>query len=126
MGKVLIIEDNELNLKLFCDLLAMEEHDVIVSRDGFNILETTLKERPDLILMDIQLNSGVSGLDLIQELKNNQHTKHIPIIAITAFAMRNDEERISRTGCDMYLSKPVSIKKFFESIDIFINPNNNA
>ncbi|MDG1437043.1 MAG: response regulator [Rickettsiaceae bacterium] len=126
MGKVFIVEDNALNLKLFCDLLAMKEHDVIVSRDGFNILETTLKERPDLILMDIQLNSGVSGLDLIQELKNNQHTKHIPIIAITAFAMRNDEERISRTGCDMYLSKPVSIKKFFESIDIFINPNNNA
>ena len=111
MGKVFIVEDNALNLKLFCDLLAMKEHDVIVSRDGFNILETTLKERPDLILMDIQLNSGVSGLDLIQELKNNQHTKHIPIIAITAFAMRNDEERISRTGCDMYLSKPVSIKK---------------
>ena len=123
MGKVLIIEDNELNLKLFCDLLTIKGHKTIISKDGVNIVNIASKETPNLILMDIQLNSGLSGLDLIKNLKKNNITKNIPIIAITAFAMKNDEERISSSGCDMYLSKPVLIEQFFQSIDIFINPH---
>jgi two-component system cell cycle response regulator DivK len=122
MKKVLIVEDNDLNLKLFCDLLTIKECEIIVSKDGVSVVDIAATTLPDLILMDIQLNSGISGIDLISELKANEITKHIPIIAITAFAMKTDEELISKSGCDMYLSKPVSIEKFFQSIDFFINP----
>jgi two-component system cell cycle response regulator DivK len=121
MGKVLIVEDNDLNLKLFHDLLMIQKHEIVISKDGKGLLDLTIKENPDLILMDIQLN-GISGLDLIQELKNEIITKHIPIIAITAFAMKNDETKISKSGCDMYISKPVSIDNFFKSVNQFIKP----
>lgn len=121
MGKVLIVEDNELNLKLFHDLLMIQKYDVVVSKDGLNIMDITTKEKPDLILMDIQLNE-VSGIDLIKLLKKNSTTKHIPIIAITAFAMKNDEAKISKSGCDMYISKPVSIDNFFSAINKFVKP----
>ena len=121
MSKVLIVEDNELNLKLFHDLLMIKKYKVLMSKDGLNILDIAIKERPDLILMDIQLNE-VSGIDLIKGLKKNITTKQIPIIAITAFAMKNDEEKISKSGCDMYISKPVSIDSFFKAINKFVAP----
>ena len=121
MGKVLIVEDNELNLKLFHDLLMIQQYDVVISKDGLNIMDITTKEKPDLILMDIQLNE-VSGIDLIKLLKQNSITKHIPIIVITAFAMKSDEAKISKSGCDMYISKPVSIDNFFSAINKFIKP----
>lgn len=125
MSKVLVVEDNDLNLKLFHDLLAFNSHDIIMSRDGANIVELVESQMPDLILMDIQLN-GVSGIDLIKEIKKNPAISQIPIIAITAFAMKNDEAKILASGCDMYLSKPVSIDNFFSSIEKFIpNPQNN-
>jgi two-component system cell cycle response regulator DivK len=119
MGRVLIVEDNELNLKLFHDLLAILEHEILISRDGVDIINLVEKTKPDLILMDIHLN-GISGIDLIQALKRNQDTQHIPIITVTAFAMKTDEAKISKSGCDMYLSKPVSIDKFFKAIEKFI------
>ena len=119
MGRVLIVEDNELNLKLFHDLLTIQEHEVIISRNGVNIVDLVKDTKPDLILMDIQLN-GISGIDLIQILKANQDTKHIPIITVTAFALKVDQTKISKSGCDMYLSKPVSIDKFFNAIEKFI------
>lgn len=118
MGKVLIVEDNELNLKLFYDLLTIQKYDIAISKDGLNIVKITIEEKPDLILMDIQLN-GISGMDLIKELKQNHATKHIPI---TAFAMKNDEAKISKSGCDMYISKPVSIDVFFKAVDQFVKP----
>ena len=80
MAKVLVVEDNELNLKLFCDLLTIKDHEVILSKDGFNILEIVIEQLPDLILMDIQL-ADVSGLDLIKILKNDPKTNKIPIIS---------------------------------------------
>lgn len=123
MAKVLVVEDNELNLKLFCDLLTIKDHEVILSKDGFNILEIVIEQLPDLILMDIQL-ADVSGLDLIKILKNNPKTNKIPIIVITAFAMKNEVMRISESGCDLYLSKPVSIDNFFFSVERFISNNN--
>lgn len=123
MGKVLIVEDNDLNLKLFYDLLKVKECEVIISKNGVDVENITLKEKPDLILMDIQLGGGISGIDLIRDLKKNKDTKQIPIIAITAFAMKTDEERILESGCDMYLSKPVSIETFFQAIDKFLNNN---
>jgi two-component system, cell cycle response regulator DivK len=125
MAKVLVVEDNELNLKLFCDLLTIKDHEVILSKDGFNILEIVIEQLPDLILMDIQL-ADVSGLDLIKILKNNPKTNKIPIIVITAFAMKNEVMRISESGCDLYLSKPVSIDNFFFSLERFISNNNTV
>jgi two-component system cell cycle response regulator DivK len=121
MARVLIVEDNELNLKLFHDLLAIQEHEVITSRDGKGILELVVTSKPELVLMDIHLN-GLSGIDLVQILKNDSKTAHIPIIVITAFAMKMDEARISKSGCDMYLSKPVSIDKFFKAVEKFLSP----
>ena len=122
MAKVLVVEDNELNLKLFCDLLMIKGHEVIISKDGFDIVKIAIEQLPKLILMDIQL-AEVSGIDLIKALKNNPQTRKIPIIVITAFAMKNEVMRISESGCDLYLSKPVSIDNFFFSVEKFINNN---
>lgn len=123
MPKVLIVEDNDLNLKLFHDLLMIQNYEVIMSRDGVGVTTLVLKEKPDLILMDIQLN-GISGIELIKELKENPTTSKIPIIAITAYAMKNEVTKISASGCDMYLSKPVSIDNFFEAVDKYIKLTN--
>lgn len=115
MNKVLIVEDNELNLKLFHDLLLIQNYEVLISKDGIGIPAIVKRQHPDIILMDIQLN-GVSGIDVIKELKDDPETANVPIIAITAFAMKNDEAKISESGCDMYLSKPVSIDLFFDAL----------
>ncbi len=117
--KILIVEDNELNLKLFYDLLIMQQYNVIATQEGSGIYELVLQEQPDLILMDIQLQ-GISGTEIIEELKQNEKTSDIPIIAITAFAMKNDEAKIMQSGCELYLSKPVSIDKFFHSVEKFL------
>ena len=119
MGRVLIVEDNELNLKFFNDLLNILEHETIMSRDGIDLLNIVNSTKPELILMDIHLN-GISGIDLITLLKSNVATQHIPIITITAFAMKSDEAKISKSGCNMYLSKPVSIEVFFDAIQKFL------
>jgi len=121
MNKVLIVEDNELNLKLFHDLLLIQNYEVLISKDGIGIPAIVKQQRPDIILMDIQLN-GVSGIDVIKELKDDPETANVPIIAITAFAMKNDEAKISESGCDMYLSKPVSIDLFFDALKKFKKP----
>jgi len=118
MATVLIVEDNALNLKLFHDLLMIQNHKVIISKDGVNVLNIVTEKQPDLILMDIQLN-GISGIDLIKSLKSEDQTKLIPNIAISAFAMKNEEVKISESGCEMYLSKPVSIDKFFSAVEEF-------
>lgn len=121
MSRVLIVEDNDLNLKLFHDLLMIQNFEVISSKDGKGVVAIAENEHPDLILMDIQLN-GISGIDLIKELKKTPSTSKIPIIAVTAFAMKNDEVKITESGCDMYLSKPVSIDHFFAALHKFIKP----
>lgn len=121
MHKILIVEDNELNMKLFFDLLSMQQCNIIKSSCGIGVIEMVKEQKPDLILMDIQL-SDISGLDLIKALKEDKTTSDIPIISITAFAMKQDEIRITESGCNLYLSKPVSIEKFFESVRQFL-PN---
>ena len=118
-NKVLIIEDNELNLKLFNDLLLMKEYNVVTSNTGDGAFELVKNEMPNLILMDIQLH-GISGIDIIKQLKSDEDTKNIPIIAITAFAMKHDEARIIQSGCDMYISKPVSIDSFYNAVHSFL------
>lgn len=119
---VLLVEDNDLNLKLFRDLLLIKEYKVITSKTGLGIPELVKKQYPDLILMDIQLGS-ISGIDVIKELRSISAFDHIPIIAITAFAMKSDEAQISASGCDMYLPKPVAIDLFFQTLDKFLKPN---
>lgn len=116
---VLIAEDNELNLKLFSDLLEIKEVNYIGVSDGNKVLEVAREKMPDLILMDIRLN-GISGLDIVDEIKSQPSLKDIPIIALTAFAMKNDKAKALAHGCAGYLSKPVTVDLFFETIDQFI------
>ena len=116
---VLIVEDNELNMKLFNDLLESRGCRIIQTRNGVEAVELARKHRPDIILMDIQLPE-VSGLQVTQWLKDDEELRSIPVIAVTAFAMKGDEEKIRLGGCEAYLSKPISVVKFFETIDSFL------
>ncbi len=112
---VLIVEDNELNMKLFNDLLEAHGYLTIQTRSGVEAVELTRKHMPDLILMDIQVPE-VSGLQVTQWLKDDEKLRHIPVIAVTAFAMKGDEEKIRQGGCEAYLSKPISVAKFVETV----------
>lgn len=118
--KVLIVEDNDLNLKLFRDLLEAHHMTVVETREGKLAVETALREKPDLIIMDIQL-PGVSGLDIIREMKALPELKHTPIIAVTAFALRDDEENILSSGCEAYIAKPISIGPFLNTVEKYLN-----
>ena len=113
--KILIVEDNELNMKLFHDLLEAHGIDTVETRDGRNVLELARTEKPDLILMDIQLPE-ISGLDVTKSLKADEDLKSIPVIAVTAFAMKGDEQKIREGGCEDYISKPISITHFLETV----------
>ncbi|GIU67980.1 response regulator [Candidatus Phycosocius spiralis] len=116
---VMIVEDNELNLRLFRDLLAAFGYRTIETRDGLQALELARSHRPDLILMDIQLPE-ISGLDITRWMKADDELADIPIIAVTAFAMRGDEERFREGGCQDYLSKPISVATFIGVVRKFI------
>jgi len=117
--QVLIVEDNDLNMKLFNDLLEAYGFSTLKSRSGLEGFELARTHRPDLILMDIQLPE-VSGIDIIKLLKESEELRSIPVIAITAFAMKGDEERIRESGCEGYLPKPISVSKFIETVRGFI------
>lgn len=116
---VLIVEDNELNMKLFNDLLEAHGYHTIQTRNGMDALPLARKHRPALILMDIQLPE-VSGLDVTKWLKEDDALKDIPVIAVTAFAMKGDEQRIREGGCEAYISKPIAVGAFLETIRQFI------
>lgn len=116
---VLIVEDNELNMRLFNDLVETRSCRILQTRDGAGAVDLARKYMPDLILMDIQL-PGVSGLKVIEWLKEDSDLRSIPVVAVTAYAMRGDEERIRQSGCEAYLSKPISIGKFFETVDYYL------
>ena len=113
--KVLIVEDNELNMKLFHDLLEAHDIDTIQTRDGRAVLDMARSEKPDLIVMDIQLPE-VSGLDVTKALKEDPELKSIPVIAVTAFAMKGDEQKIREGGCEDYVSKPISVTSFIGTV----------
>jgi two-component system cell cycle response regulator DivK len=115
---VLIVEDNELNMKLFHDLLEAHGYQTIETRNGIEALDLARKHRPDLIIMDIQLPE-VSGLEVTKWLKEDEELRSIPVVAVTAFAMKGDEERIREGGCEAYLSKPISVSKFLETVRHF-------
>lgn len=111
----MVVEDNDLNRKLFCDVLKANGFEVEPVADGNVVLETARAMAPDLIIMDIQLG-GVSGVDLIEAAKRDRHLSRIPVLAVTAFAAKGDEELIRAAGAEGYLSKPVSIGPFMNAV----------
>jgi len=116
---VLVVEDNELNMKLFNDLLEAHGYNVVQTRDGLKALDLARTHKPDLILMDIQLPE-VSGIEITKWLKEDDALRSIPVIAVTAFAMKGDEQKIREGGCEAYISKPISVINFLQTIDGFL------
>ncbi len=113
--KILVVEDNELNLKLFCDLLRAHGYEAEPVRDGREAVGRARGFRPDLIVMDIQM-PHVSGLELIEQLKGDPELRRTPIMAVTAYAAKGDEERIREAGAEGYVSKPISVMRFVEAV----------
>ncbi len=117
--KVLVVEDNELNMKLFHDLLEAHGIQTVETRNGKEVLGIARTEKPDLIVMDIQLPE-VSGLEVTKWLKEDDELRSIPVIAVTAFAMKGDEQKIREGGCEDYISKPISVSRFMEVINKYL------
>jgi two-component system cell cycle response regulator DivK len=117
---VLVVEDNELNMKLFHDLLEVHGYNIIQTKDGMDALRLAREHKPDLILMDIQLPE-VSGLEVTKWIKEDDDLKSIPVIAVTAFAMKGDEEKIREGGCEAYIAKPISVTNFLETVQRFLS-----
>jgi two-component system cell cycle response regulator DivK len=116
---LLVVEDNELNAKLYRNLLEAEGHRVLETKDGRDVLEIARRIKPDLIVMDIQL-PYVSGLEITKCLKQDETLKEIPVIAVTSFAVKGDEEKIREGGCDAYMAIPISVVQFLETINRFL------
>lgn len=119
---VLVIEDNVLNMKLFHDLLEMGGYNVLEAKSGMEGWRMAREQHPDLILMDIRL-PDVSGIEVTRWLKGDETLKSIPVVAITAFAMAGEEEKIGEGGCDAYIVKPISLPNFLQTIERFTNPD---
>jgi two-component system cell cycle response regulator DivK len=122
---VMIVEDNELNMKLFNDLLRANGYETLLMRNGYEALDALKEERPDLIIMDIQLPE-ISGLEVTKRIKQDESIRHIPVIAVTAFAMKGDEERIRQGGCEGYLSKPISVTTFIETVRSYLGEGDGS
>ena len=120
MAKILIVEDNALNIKLFCDLLAAHGHEPQAVTDSRNALEKAQAFLPDLVITDIQL-PHVSGLDLIRMIRDDDKLSGVPIMAVTAYSARGDEERIRAAGAQAYVSKPISVAKFAHTVYELLN-----
>lgn len=118
--KVLIVEDNALNMRLFSDLLEASGYETLQCVDGAKAVGLALDANPDLIIMDIQLPE-VSGLDITRWLKDDERTAKIPVLAVTAFAMRTDEMLVREAGCEGYLSKPIQVRSFLKTVDDLIS-----
>ena len=117
---VLVVEDNDINMKLLHDVLEVHGYNVLQAKDGMEGWRIAREHRPDLILMDIQLPS-ISGLEATKRLKADETLKSIPVIAITAFAMAGDKEKFLEGGCDAYIPKPISVPNFLQTVERFAN-----
>ncbi len=117
--KVLVVEDNEMNMQLVEYLLEEGGYDILKATSGEEALEVISKTTPDLILMDIHL-PGMDGLSVVRATKDNGRTRSVPILALTAHAMRGDKDRFLGAGCDGYISKPIDVKTFIPSIQKFM------
>jgi two-component system, cell cycle response regulator DivK len=116
LAKILIVEDNALNIKLFCDLLAAHGHQPEAVTDSRTALDAARQFSPDLVITDIQL-PHVSGLDLIRMIRNDENLRQVPIMAVTAYSTSEDEERIRAAGAQAYVSKPISVVRFAETVE---------
>ena len=116
--RVLIVEDNELNMKLFTDLLEAHGYETSHTREGLKAIDMAREFKPDLILMDIQLPE-VSGLEVTKWLKDDEALAEIPVVAVTAFAMKGDEKRIRDGGCAAYIAKPITVRSFLSTVRKF-------
>ena len=125
MAKILIVEDNALNIKLFCDLLAAHGHEPEAVTDSRNALDAARNFSPDLVITDIQL-PHVSGLDLIRLIRGDDKLSEIPIMAVTAYSARGDEERIRAAGAQAYVSKPISVVRFAETVEQLLKDGHEA
>ncbi|HVF37805.1 MAG TPA: response regulator [Sphingomicrobium sp.] len=113
---MLVVEDNALNIKLFCDLLTAHGHETQPVTDSREALAAAQAFRPDLVITDIQL-PHVSGIELMQQLRSDEQLKAVPIMAVTAYAAQGDDERIRAAGAQAYVSKPISVVRFAETVD---------
>jgi len=120
--RILIVEDNELNMKLLNDVLEAYGYDIVKTGCGAAVLDLARTHRPDLVLMDIQL-PDVSGLEAVRQLKGAPETRDIPVIAVTAFAMSGDERKALDGGCDGYIAKPIMLREFLATIEDFLSGN---
>ena len=120
-AKILVVEDNDMNMQLVEYLLEEGGYNIVKAASGEEALSITRETDapPDLILMDIHL-PGVDGLSVVQELKNDARTSRIPILALTAHAMRGDKDRFLQAGCDGYISKPIDVKTFLKAIESYL------
>ncbi len=118
--KILIVEDNPTNMKLASSVLAKTDYKTLEATDAETGIQLAISELPNLILMDMQL-PGMDGLTATRLLKGNQNTRKIPIIALTAFAMKGDEEKMLKAGCDGYIAKPIHYRQFLETVDSFLS-----
>jgi two-component system, cell cycle response regulator DivK len=118
---ILIVEDNPLNMKMLADLLGAHGYAVLRAEDGGPGFDLAKAHRPDLILMDIQLRD-CSGLDVTRRLRADADTRDIPVVAVTAFAMRGDAEKMFAAGCNGYVPKPISTRRFLDTVKEFIGP----
>ena len=116
---ILIVEDNELNMKLFNDLLQAHGYNTVQTMDGRDAIKLAREHKPDLVLMDIQLPE-ISGLEVTKMMKADDELKSIPVVAVTAFAMKGDEDKIREGGCEGYIAKPISVPTFLETINKFL------
>jgi two-component system cell cycle response regulator DivK len=117
---ILVVEDNDLNIRLFRDLLEMHGYNIVLAQEGAEAPKLVRLHRPDLIVMDIQL-PGMSGLEVTKWIKEDDALKAIPIIAITALALKGDEQKIREAGCDAYIAKPMSTSNFLKTIERFLS-----
>ena len=117
---VLVVEDNDLNMKLFHDILEAHGYQILQTKNGRDALRLAREHHPDLILMDIQLPE-ISGLEVTKLIKSDDSLRQIPVVAVTAFAMKGDEEKIREGGCEAYIAKPISVAHFIATVERFLN-----
>jgi len=120
-AKVLVVEDNDMNMQLVEYLLEEGGYEILKATSGEEALQVTSETIPDLILMDIHL-PGMDGLTVVREMKGSERTSGVPILALTAHAMRGDRDRFLEAGCDGYISKPIDVKTFISSIEKYLVP----
>ena len=117
--QILVIEDNALNLKLVRDVLQYAGYDVVEAHSGEEGVQLAGERTPDLVLMDLQL-PGIDGAEALRQIREREPAKAVPVIAVTAFAMKNDQERASLAGFDGYLAKPINVRAFPSQIRAFL------